>query len=488
MIELINRFELHLDRFAVKTENQQFTYKELLVQAEGLSQYISNGQSIKGERVCFMVPSGFDYVKTLLGIWMAGGIAVPLCLTHPIPQLEYVIDDTEPLLLLGSAVYLEKLNSLASPRGIKVVNLEEVRSSSSSATSESSDEPGLILYTSGTTNKPKGVLIKYSNIEAQILALTKAWQWRSDDHILCTLPLHHIHGIVNIICCSLWSGACCEFSEFDEEKVFRIFERGEVNLYMAVPTIYYKLITFFDTQTPEFQQRLSEVMKKFRLMVSGSAALPVSVLEKWQQISGHTLLERYGMTEIGMALSNPYQGERRAGCVGLPLPGVEIRLVDESNNVVEKEPGEIQVRGKTVFEAYWQNSRATEEAFTNEGWFRTGDLGVIENGYYKIMGRLSVDIIKTGGYKVSALEIEEVLRTHPAIKDCAVVGIEDIEWGERIAAALIVKDEIETEGLINWLKEKLPGYKVPRIFKLVTDLPRNAMGKVTKKEVKNLFS
>jgi len=227
-----------------------------------------------------------------------------------------------------------------------------------------------------------------------------------------------------------------------------------------------------------------------RLMVSGSAALPVSTLERWREISGHTLLERYGMTETGMILSNPLEGERRPGSVGNPLPRVVVRLVDESAKPVPLgQPGEIEVRGPAVFTEYWGKPEATAAAFRG-GWFRTGDVAVFENGGHRILGRNSVDIIKTGGYKVSAIEIEEVLRTHPEIAECAVVGIEDAEWGERVCVAVELKGkgELTIAMLEKWAKELLAPYKVPRALTCVAALPRNAMGKVVKPDVTKLFT
>ena len=192
------------------------------------------------------------------------------------------------------------------------------------------------------------------------------------------------------------------------------------------------------------------------------------------------------MTEIGMALSNPYEGERQAGFVGLPLPGVQVRLVNEEYQDISNESGEILVKGENVFSQYWNKPEATQEAFI-DGWFKTGDVAFIEDGYYRILGRNSTDIIKSGGYKISALELEEVLRTHPEIVDCAVVGIEDDEWGEVVAAALLVKQDISIETLKQWLKERLPAYKIPRKYKILSQLPCNAMGKVIKNEVKALY-
>jgi malonyl-CoA/methylmalonyl-CoA synthetase len=258
---------------------------------------------------------------------------------------------------------------------------------------------------------------------------------------------------------------------------------------MAVPTIYVKLIAAWEAASGEGQKSMSEGCAKMRLMVSGSAALPIQVLEKWQSISGHFLLERYGMTEIGMALSNPLHNQRLPGYVGKPLPLVEVRLVDEKGELVSPgTPGEIQVKGPGVFLEYWQKPEATAQAFQN-GWFCTGDLAVVEQDNYRILGRISVDIIKTGGYKVSALEIEEVLRTHAEIQDCAVVGVEDLEWGERICVALVLQPEsdLTLATLRNWAKERLATYKVPTRMLTVTELPRNAMGKVIKPAVAQLF-
>jgi len=347
----------------------------------------------------------------------------------------------------------------------------------------------MILYTSGTTNVPKGVVTTHQNINAQVQTLLKAWHWSSTDHVLCVLPLHHVHGIINVVSCALAAGACCQFlPEFDAKRVLGIFLKGEVNVFMAVPTIYFKLIAAFDAMPAAEQKQLTNAMSKMRLMVSGSAALPVSVMERWEKISGHRLLERYGMTELGMAISNPYDGERRAGHIGQPLEEVEVRLCDEKDQVVQKEPGEIQVRGENVFLEYWQQPDATKKAFTPDGWFRTGDVAVVEDGYYRILGRNSVDIIKSGGYKISALEIEEVLRTHSEVMDCAVVGLEDVEWGEVVAAAIVVRKAVDPPALQEWLKGHIASYRVPRRFLFVKELPRNAMGKVTKNEVKKLFS
>jgi malonyl-CoA/methylmalonyl-CoA synthetase len=258
---------------------------------------------------------------------------------------------------------------------------------------------------------------------------------------------------------------------------------------MAVPTVYTKLIAAWDAASPERRAQLSQACSRLRLMVSGSAALPVSTLARWQQISGHTLLERYGMTEIGMALSNPLRGERVPGSVGTPLPGVEVRLVGEHGDpVAPGTPGGIEVRGPAVFAEYWAKPEATRDAFRN-GWFITGDTAVVENGIYRFLGRTNIDILKTGGHKVSALEIEEALRQHPAVAECSVVGIPDAEWGERVAAALVLKDGdvLDLQSLRTWARELLTVHKLPSRLLVLDVLPRNAMGKVMKPALAALF-
>ncbi|HLG06714.1 MAG TPA: acyl-CoA synthetase, partial [Gemmatimonadales bacterium] len=348
----------------------------------------------------------------------------------------------------------------------------------------------MLVYTSGTTLKPKGVVATHANIEAQITSLIEVWGWTADDRILQVLPLHHVHGIVNVLCCALWAGATCEMMpRFEAQRCWERIAAGQLTLFMAVPTIYRKLITAWEEAAPAERAAMTAGCRRMRLMVSGSAALPVAVLERWREISGHVLLERYGMTELGMALSNPLVGERRPGFVGTPLPDVEVRLADDEGRPVEPGlPGQIEVRGATVFREYWGRPDDTRAAF-RDGWFQTGDMAVFENGSYRILGRSSVDIIKTGGFKVSALEIEEELRTHPAVADCAVVGIPDAEWGERIGAAVELKPgrRLDLEELQGWARDRLAPYKIPRMLRCVEALPRNAMGKIIKPEVARLF-
>jgi len=489
MIELIQRASRHANQTAVVSENKSYTYAELLQRSAQIALKLLNGESdLNGARIAFIVDPSFEYVAIQWGIWRAGGVAVPLCTKHPLTSLEYVIEDTQAKAL----IYSQRYHSLSSPLFEKTVGIDvaSIPTTELDLPEVDPSRNAMILYTSGTTGKPKGVVTTHNNIEAQITMLVNAWEWSADDKILNVLPLHHVHGIINVVNCALWSGASCRFQpKFDEAEIFEIFKSGEINLFMAVPTIYYKLINYWKSQPQEKQEQISKALNAFRLMISGSAALPISTLEEWKKISGHILLERYGMTEMGMAISNPYQGKRIPGSIGFPLEGMQVRLVNEEDVLVEKgSPGEIQVQGPNVFKEYWDKPEPTKDSFV-EGWFKTGDMAVETEGRYRILGRNSVDIIKSGGHKISALEIEEVIRKSALVKDCGVVGIPDEEWGEIVVAGLVLNEGLESlpETFEPWLKKQLPNFQWPRQYLLLEDLPRNVMGKVTKKELQKQF-
>jgi malonyl-CoA/methylmalonyl-CoA synthetase len=479
------------DSVAISDPSGEYTYQQLIdASNQWAYRFLLGVPDLCGERVAFMVQPGFHYVAVQWGIWKAGGVAVPLCISYPIASLQYVLEDTAATQVVIDTDFQEVLLPFVRENKLKYhLFHEEITPQEISLPEVSSDRAAMILYTSGTTSLPKGVVTTHGNIDFQILCLVQAWEWKAADRTLCILPLHHIHGIINVIGCSLTVGAVCEFiPKFNAAEVFNRLLSGELTVFMAVPTIYFKLISHWESLAVSDQKTIYEALIKFRLMVSGSAALPVSVMEKWHQISGHWLLERYGMTEIAMAISNPFHGERRPGHVGIPLPGVSVRLMGDTDIIKgELEPGEIQIKGPNVFQSYWNKPSATQETFTEDAWFKTGDVAHLDGGYYKILGRSSVDIIKSGGYKLSALEIEEVLRIHPDIEDCGVVGLPDVEWGEVVAAVLVVKKSISKEEINTWLRERLPGYKVPRRYHFVEELPRNAMGKVTKNDLKLMF-
>ena len=492
MITLINNASKYFDRIAIKSDGASFSYADLLLASAQIAHdLLDHRNDLKEARVAFIVPPSFEYTSIQWGIWRAGGIAVPLCVKHPLASIQYVVEDTQAEIIIYSKDFEDLIKPLKTKKEIRFIQSDQLKSNTGELPSITMERRAMILYTSGTTGKPKGVVSTHHNIETQITSLTSSWEWDKTDHILNVLPLHHVHGIINVMSCALWSGAICEFlPRFDPQKIFAIFNKKEVNLFMAVPTIYFKLIAYWKTLAEVQQKEITANLKAFRLMVSGSAALPVSVLEQWQHISGQVLLERYGMTEMGMAISNSYRGKRKPGFIGLPLNKVKIRISNEQDEPLAPGlQGEIQVQGPNVFKEYWGKPEATKATFTKDGWFKTGDIAIFEQDAYRILGRNSVDIIKSGGYKISALEIEEVLRTHPAIKECGVVGIPDEEWGEIIGASLILENKtIDLEELTYWLKERLPAYKTPKKYIFQEDLPRNVMGKVTKNELKKIIA
>ena len=496
-LSLFAQCSRHRGRTAIIDGQGTFSYADLLeTSCSVAAELLAGREDLQEERIAFAITPGFPWVATQWGIWRAGGVAVPLALNCPRPELEYFIDDSRASTLVCDALTLPQLSPIAASRGMRALTSDQLCTRQTSALPDtglnvSADRRAMILYTSGTSSRPKGVVTTHANIAAQIASLVEAWEWSADDRILLCLPLHHVHGIINVVSCALWAGATCEMlRRFDANAVWDSIATGNLTLFMAVPTIYAKLIAAWDTASPERHKMLSGACAGMRLMVSGSAALPVSTLQRWKEISGHTLLERYGMTEIGMALSNPLHGERVPGSVGRPLPGVEVQLVGEDGKPVSPgTTGEIVVRGPGVFVEYWDKPETTLAAFS-AGWFRTGDTAVAENGVYRILGRTSIDVLKTGGHKVSALEIEEVLRTHPAVAECAVVGLPDAEWGERVAAAVVLKDgqALDLPSLRTWALKLLAAHKVPSQLLVVDALPLNAMGKVIKLSVMKLLA
>jgi malonyl-CoA/methylmalonyl-CoA synthetase len=490
-LPLVARAAAAAGRTAVAAEEGTFTYAELLDASARVAAALLDGAAdLEGARVAFLAPPGWAYVATQWGVWRAGGVAVPLAVSHPEAELEYVVRDADAAVVVAHPDFAGVLGPMAERAGRRLLATDNALAAPPAPLPEvAEDRPAMIVYTSGTTGKPKGVVTTHAGLRAQITSLVEAWGWTEDDRTLLVLPLHHVHGIVNVLSCALWSGAACEIlPRFDADETWRAIESGRLTLFMAVPTVYRRLLAVWDEADDAHRERMAAGCRGMRLMVSGSAALPVQLLERWREVSGHTLLERYGMTEIGMALSNPLLGERRPGSVGFPLPTVEARVVDDAGTPVPPgTPGDLEIRGPSVFAEYWRRPDATAESFRG-GWFRTGDVAVVEDGRYRLMGRRSVDILKTGGFKVSALEIEEVMREHPAVAECAVVGVADEEWGERVCLAVEAAGDVPPLAeLQGWARARLAPYKLPRELRVVPSLPRNAMGKVVKPEVAKLF-
>lgn len=475
----------------------------------------------------------------------SNAIAVPLAPSFPASELRYQLNHSGALALLHSTKF-EKIATEVlkggidnKPVSVKVAKISGDENSSKeqiTLSSSAEERGGMMLYTSGTTARPKGVLLPQSVLVAQCKSLIQAWDYTPKDHLLHVLPLHHIHGTVNALLTPLLSGSTIEFMfPFNVDAVWKRFaapflpsshdahkDLPPITFFTVVPTIWSRMLQTNPDLPKDMQSATNEAIqrKHLRLNISGSAALPTPTKKKWTTLSsGNVLLERYGMTEVGMALSCGLADEDRIdGSVGWPLPSVEARLVDpdtketiehgqDTNKDGKQRSGEIQLRGPTIFKEYWNNEEATKKEFTDDGWFKTGDIAVrkaVDGGKgasgewakgpaYFIEGRNSADIIKTGGEKVSALEIEREMLSLPQVSEVAVVGLPSETWGQKAAAIVVLSEEGKTAGkggkewsaldMRRALHGKLVGYKIPQDMQVVEALKRNAMGKINKKEL-----
>ena len=450
--------------------------------------------SLDGAPVAFLIPPGRAYVEVLLGVLAAGGMAVPLSPLHTAPELAYIVGNAAPVRIVATAELAERATAAAGGR--PVCTPEELGAAARTGAGADIDvdlgvlagAPAIMLYTSGTTGRPKGVVLGHGAVAATLASLEAAWRWRRDDRLLHVLPLHHTHGLIVALLGALWAGATATFMPFEAESVWDAL--GESTLFMAVPTMYAKLIDAYRAAPAAGRAAWSAGARRLRLFTSGSAALPAPLLRAFEEATGQTILERYGMTEIGMALSNRYSGPRVPGAVGMPLPGVEIDIVgDDEQPARDGDAGELRVRTPQLYAGYHADAAATAASYDAAGRFRTGDTGVRDpaDGVIRLLGRTSVDVLKSGGYKISALEIEAALRDHPAIADVAVIGVPDptLTWGDLVTACVVLRDgaALTLDQLKDFARDRLAVYKIPRALRLCADLPRNAMGKVQKRQL-----
>src|SRR5690606_13165076 len=349
------------------------------------------------------------------------------------------------------------------------------------------DAGALLCFTSGTTARPKGVLIRHRNIRSNLKDLIETWGWTSEDSLLLSLPLFHVHGLG--LGLHGWAMTGCRLAILNRFRPRRVVEElssGEFTMFMGVPTMYRRIVDCYDWKLHD--------LSRLRLAITGSAGMPMELHGQCRKIFGQTLLERYGMTETFMNTSNTLT-DRKPGSVGRPLPSVRIRLLDDQGQWIATrgEPGEVCVQGPNVFSGYWQDPETTRKSFI-DGWFRTGDLGYLdEEGRLYLMGRVSVDFIKSGGNRIGAREVEEVLERHPSVQEVAVIGLPDQQLGEKVVAVVIARGELEATGekslsleedLLNHCRQHLASYKCPREIRFVSELPKNAMGKVQKNRLK----
>lgn len=458
------------------------SYGWIDARARAVAEALLRGRfTLEGARVAMLVEPGAEFIAAFLGTLLAGGCAVVLSPLHPPSESAYFLQDSQATSVLASRAW----RNLLPPAAIQVLELEGLAEAPSDrfvAASAGPGDPALQLYTSGTTGRPKGAVLTHANLGVQQALLSEAWGLSARDTLLHVLPLHHMHGLCIALLSALGVGAGVRFRRrFDAAETWEAM--AESSVFMAVPTIYSKLLDAFDAAGPDTQARWRAGASRLRLATSGSAALPVSLAARWSAIAGRIPLERFGMTEVGVALSNPLDGDRREGTVGLPLPGVEARIVGEGDS----ETGELWLAGPSVFSGYHGREDATRAAFAEPRWFRTGDTVTRdERGYFRVLGRTSVDILKSGGYKLSALEIEEALREHAGIAEVAVVGIPDETWGDRVVACVVMKPDAapaSETSIRDFARARMASYKVPKQVFFLSELPRNALGKVIKPEL-----
>ncbi|CAM6018214.1 unnamed protein product [Sphagnum balticum] len=521
---------------AITADGKHHSYGQLLQSAFKLSSSLlqsaqpctrdatsdDDGQ-LAASRVGIMAKPCAEFVAGIWATWLNGAVAVPLALSYPEAELMHVLVDSDISLVISTEEHRDLLQGVAQKCSVRYYPLPSVPSLGNSSEGEEANDsvsfgnivaevkrissavegenPALILYTSGTTGKPKGVVHTHASIGAQVRMLAESWEYTASDRFLHCLPLHHIlnhlkfHVKVDFMpkfsTRGVWQRWCESYAS-EGKKV-----EPNITVFSGVPTMYVRLLQGYDTMDAKLQKISSNAARQLRLMMCGSSALPEPVMEKWEQVTGLRLLERYGMTEFVMALSNPLHGERRAGFVGKPLPGVKVLIAEETE--AEAGVGELCISSPAMFKEYWRKPEVTKESFRDDGFFKTGDTVTIVDGYVKILGRTSVDIVKSGGYKLSALEIEAVLLEHPAIAECAVMGLPDKDYGEIISAVVVAQEGLMANAaaksqailtlqeLQKWAQDRMAPYKIPHQLQVWESLPRNAMGKVNKKELKAIL-
>ncbi len=485
---------------ALRINHRDLFYPELQQQI-GHSAVALRGLGIaKGDRVALLLPKGLEFIEIHLAALALGAVVLPLNPGYRPEEIAYFLFDSETNLLVS---YQEKYDELKKaligfpdipvllidgecPNGIsypRLLNQDLAGTDLPYPTSE--DDPALLCYTSGTTGRSKGAMITHGNLIHNLRALHQAWQWSDKDLLLHSLPLFHIHGLVVALHGCLLAGATMILLErFDPRTVWEILDRESCTVFMGVPTMYQRLSQTWES-FPEKPR-----LKTLRVFISGSAPLSDPLFNRFREQTGHTILERYGMTEAGMISSNPYAPEgRKATSVGYPLAGVQLRVVDaKGDDVISGEVGEVWIRGNTIFKGYWRQSEKTAEAF-QDGWFKSGDLGFQDpgdHGRLYLVGRAK-ELIISGGLNVYPKEVENILEVHEAVLEAAVYGRPDEDLGERVLAAVVLKDGAapSPEGLRAYCRGRLAPYKCPKEIIPLSALPRNAMGKAQKQHLPN---
>ena len=465
------------------------TWRELDEQTARIANLLASLNLPEGSRVAVQTEKSVEALMLYLAVLRAGLVYLPLNTAYQASEIEYFIGNAEPAVVVCSPKSLAWIQPIANTAKVaRVFTLDDAgagtlieaaagHSAMHTVAAKQADDLAAILYTSGTTGRSKGAMLSHHNLLSNALTLKDYWGWSAHDVLIHALPIFHVHGLFVASHCALLSGAkMIWFAKFDPNAV--LARLPEATVFMGVPTLYVRLLA---------DARLNrDTCKNMRLFVAGSAPLLIETFNEWRSRTGHTILERYGMSETAMLTSNPFsaqQGERRGGTVGFPLPGVQVRVLGDNDDACPvDEIGGIEVKGPNVFSGYWRMPEKTKEEFTADGWFKTGDVGKIdERGYVVIVGR-SKDLIISGGYNVYPAEIEGYLNDMPGVAESAVIGVPHPDFGEAGVAVVVARagSALDADAMLANLKSKIANFKVPKRVFIVDDLPRNAMGKVQK--------
>lgn len=494
---LSEKFAQAGDRVAVRMPETglQWTFTQLANRAAQYASLLTQEGIQPGDRVAVQVEKCAEALALYLGVLQSGGTYLPMNTAYTPSELQYFVENAEPAFVVCSSSQSDtfadinakvastfKCFTLDSDSEGTVCEAADPMSTQFETVDRDDNDLAAILYTSGTTGRPKGAMISHSNLLSNGRVLLDYWGWKEGDVLLHALPIFHVHGLFVACSCALLNASeMIFFSKFDARKAME--ELPNATVMMGVPTFYTRLLA-----ESGFTKELAE---NVRLFISGSAPLLEETFQEFEQRTGKAILERYGMTETGMNTSNPLNGERIAGTVGFPLPGTEVRIMDgEKKPLGIDEVGSLQVKGPNVFQGYWRMPEKTAEEFTDDGFFITGDLGKIDaKGYVSIVGR-SKDLIISGGYNIYPKEVEMVLNEIDGIDESAVFAFEHPDFGEGVAAAIVKSDlmkDIRNEDLIAICKDQLAGFKVPRRIVYLAELPRNTMGKVQKNVLRDQY-
>jgi malonyl-CoA/methylmalonyl-CoA synthetase len=481
------------EKAALRFEGVSLSYADLFAQADTLAAALASRGVRKGDRVAFFLGNRPEFVVAYLAVIRLGAVMVPVNLAYRGREIAHMLADAEPRLLVTERSQLPVLAEMDLPEVILAEEMGDLTVDRLAPPVVEGSDLAMLLYTSGTTGKSKGAEITHDNVLATVTGLLAAWAWEPADALLLSLPLFHTHGLVVGLHCALAAGATVLLrSRFDAAETASDLVEGREedrpSLFFGVPTMYGRLVEELRRRREggDFSRDFSRDFFHMRLFCSGSAPLSPETFAAFRELTGHEILERYGMTETGMNLSNLYAGARRPGTVGVPLPGVSIRIVDgEGLEVPPGGEGELLVRGGNVFSRYWRAPEKTAESFVHDDlgrrWFRTGDLARQDpgTGAVTLLGRRH-ELVISGGFNVYPREVEEVLAGFPGVREAAVVGRPHPDWGEVPVAFLVADSPVDEAALIAFCKAQMAGFKVPREIRRVESLPRNALGKVEK--------